>query len=115
MAEALRLHESTLKGRKIRVTTCGKRNKDPSKPKGYKVMKGARRRLSKLGKKVGSPIEKSGPGGEAKQAPWEGRRATAIGGEEGGKLHAIRLKKRGSAKKKGGRGGGAGKGRKGKK
>jgi len=110
VAAALRLNENMFSGRKIRVTICGKRNKqrdDDGKPR-VKPKHNAKRRLDAAGprKKTSHSVSpsKSSLGDKIKPS-FEGRRASADAG-------VVNLKKRGrSAPKKSG--GGARKGKKG--
>jgi nucleolar protein 12 len=111
VAAALRLNESTFSGRKIRVTICGKRNKqrdDDGKPR-VKPKHNAKRRLDAAGPRKKTSHSSSSPAksslGDKAKPSFEGRRASADAG-------VVNLKKRGrSAPKKSG--GGVKKGRKG--
>lgn len=143
-AAALRLlHESKLKGRPLRVTTCGKRaRKNPErgsprvrpvrpnkKGKGGTGAAAAGGKPSSSSPGSGSKEKGQGKGDGGKRASFEGRRASSGPGKgkgkgKGGAAGAgIRLKKRKAApgakgKKKGGGkkgGGAAGKAKKGKK
>lgn len=112
VASALRLNESTFLGRKIRVTICGKRNKqrdDDGKPR-VKPKHNAKRRLEAAGPRKKTPHSSSSPPfksslGDKAKPSFEGRRASADAG-------VVNLKKRGRAAPKKS-GGGAKKGKKG--
>jgi hypothetical protein len=85
VASALRLHESVLKGRAIRVTTCGKRTKRTSGPGGKE------------------PRKKAGKAGKHRPS-FEGRRATSEvrlsgGGDKKARLLPRLKNKKGPAKK----------------
>ncbi len=104
VAAALRLNESTFSGRKIRVTICGKRNKqrdDDGKPR-VKPKHNAKRRLEAAGPRKKAFSSSSSPSksslGDLTKPSFEGRRVSAGAG-------VVNLKKRGRSapQKSGGR------------
>jgi hypothetical protein len=87
-AQALKVHGTEFKGRELRVTPCGKRNKGGKGSPKIHVKLGAERRIRAAGK---------APQNGAK-ASYEGRRGTDVAK---GDAKGIRLKKRAAPHGKG--------------